>query len=197
MFKEFTVQMIIFSIAGIIWQAIAILAPQATLYMYTNKPVQIGITQIPCNMSGVIGGYIIPFFVHKIKYVRYQIMLALVIQAVFTTCYGALIPAHKNTWMIFQMFGECYCTWTISPAYNASGLFVPEKNLEYQPVSPVLFATQEAAWTMPFLLQSQTTFLTSRSLPVSQLLPSAGYAPAYLATLIPAVSCCRRTVRVC
>ena len=40
---------------------------------------------------------------------------------------------------------------------------------------------------MPFLLQSQTTFLTSRLLPISQLLPSAGYAPADLATLIPAV----------
>jgi hypothetical protein len=46
MFKEFTVHLIILFIAGIIWQAIATLAPQATLYMYTNKPVQIGITQI-------------------------------------------------------------------------------------------------------------------------------------------------------
>jgi len=49
MFKEFTVHLIILFIAGMIWQAVATLAPQATLYMYTNKPVDIGVTQIPCK----------------------------------------------------------------------------------------------------------------------------------------------------
>jgi MFS family permease len=49
MVREFTVHLIILFIAGMIWQSVATLAPQATLYMYTNKPVQIGIYQIPCK----------------------------------------------------------------------------------------------------------------------------------------------------
>ena len=49
MFREFTVHIIILFIAGMIWQGVATLAPQATLYMYTNKPIQIGVTQIPCK----------------------------------------------------------------------------------------------------------------------------------------------------
>jgi hypothetical protein len=47
MFSEFTLYLIIFVISVMIWQAVATLAPQATLCMYTNKPVQIGITQLP------------------------------------------------------------------------------------------------------------------------------------------------------
>jgi hypothetical protein len=56
-------------------------------------------------------------------------MLALVIQAVFTASYAALIPAHKNPWMIFQTFGRCCSTWITSLAYIASGLFVPQEEL--------------------------------------------------------------------
>jgi hypothetical protein len=56
-------------------------------------------------------------------------MLARVIQAVFAASYAALIPAHKNAWVIFQMFGQCCCTWITSLAYIASGLFVPQEEL--------------------------------------------------------------------
>ena len=64
-FKIFTVHMIIFFITGMIWQAVATLAPQATLYMYTNKPVQIRITQIPCNLSGSLEAVSFPLLSTK------------------------------------------------------------------------------------------------------------------------------------
>jgi Fungal trichothecene efflux pump (TRI12) len=80
-------------------------------------------------LSGVIGGWILPSLVHKIKHVRQQIIFALIIQAVFTACYAAVIPQHKYAWMIFQMFGQCCFTWVTSLAYVASGLFVPQEEL--------------------------------------------------------------------
>lgn len=129
MVSEFTVHLIILFIAGMIWQAITTLAPQGTLYMFTNNPVRIGVIQMPSNMSGILGGWILPSLVHKIKYVRYQIILALVIQTAFTACYAAVIPTNKYAWMVLQLFGQTCFTWVTSLAYVASGLFVPQEEL--------------------------------------------------------------------
>ncbi|KAG4437125.1 hypothetical protein IFR05_007387 [Cadophora sp. M221] len=129
MFSEFTVHLIILFIAGMIWQAVTSLAPQATLYMFTNDPIQIGVTQIPQNMSGVLGGWIIPSFVHKIKHVRLQIIFALIIQTAFTAAYAAVIPNNKAAWMALQFFGQCCFAWVTTLAYVASGLFVPQEEL--------------------------------------------------------------------
>ncbi|KAN0089348.1 putative efflux pump antibiotic resistance protein [Hyaloscypha variabilis] len=188
MFKEFTVHLIILFIAGMIWQAVATLAPQATLYMYTNKPVDIGITQIPCNLSGVIGGWILPSLVHKIKHVRQQIILALVIQAVFTACYAAVIPEHKYAWMIFQMFGQCCFTWVTSLAYIASGLFVPQEELG---VSAGLIGTFRSAGGSVgnAIFSTIATSITNKQLGtrIAAAAIGAGYPPAGVGVLIPAV----------
>lgn len=129
MVREFTVHLVILFIAGMIWQAVTTLAPQGTLYMFTNNPVRIGVTQMPSNMSGILGGWILPSLVHKIKHVRYQIILALLIQTAFTACYAAVVPDNRYAWMILQLFGQTCFTWVTSLAYVASGLFVPQEEL--------------------------------------------------------------------
>ena len=188
MFKEFTVHLIILFIAGMIWQAVTTLAPQATLYMYTNKPIQIGITQIPCNLSGVIGGWILPSLVHKIKHVRQQIIFALIIQTVFTACYAAVIPGHKYAWMIFQMFGQCCFTWVTSLAYVASGLFVPQEELG---VSAGLIGTFRSAGGSVgnAVFSTIATSIVNKQLGprIAAAAIGAGYSPAGLEALIPAV----------
>ncbi|ERT01333.1 transmembrane efflux protein [Sporothrix schenckii 1099-18] len=129
LFREFTVHLVILFVSGMIWQAIVTLGPQGTLYMFTNDPIDIGITMIPANFSGVLGGWILPSLVHRIKHVRVQILLALVIQTVFSGAYAAVVPTNKAAWSAMQLFGQSCFTWVTSLAYVASGLFVPVEEL--------------------------------------------------------------------
>jgi hypothetical protein len=139
-------------------------------------------------LSGVIGGWILPSLVHKIKHVRQQIILALVIQAVFTACYAAVIPEHKYAWMIFQMFGQCCFTWVTSLAYIASGLFVPQEELG---VSAGLIGTFRSAGGSVgnAIFSTIATSITNKQLGtrIAAAAIGAGYPPAGVGVLIPAV----------
>ncbi|OAA65820.1 Fungal trichothecene efflux pump [Niveomyces insectorum RCEF 264] len=129
LFREFTVHLVILFVSGMVWQGIVTLGPQGTLYMFTNDPVAIGVTMIPANMSGVLGGWILPSVVHRIRHVRLQILFALVVQTVFSACYAAVVPTNKAAWSAMQLFGQCCFSWVTSLAYVASGLFVPIEEL--------------------------------------------------------------------
>ncbi|CAK7218497.1 hypothetical protein SBRCBS47491_003524 [Sporothrix bragantina] len=129
LFREFTVHLVILFVSGMIWQGVVTLGPQGTLYMFTNDPIAIGIALIPANFSGVLGGWILPSLVHRIKHVRYQILLALAIQTAFTGAYAAVVPNNKAAWSAMQLFGQSCFTWVTSLAYVASGLFVPVEEL--------------------------------------------------------------------
>jgi hypothetical protein len=142
MARKFTVHLVILFIAGMIWQAVSTLAPQATLYIFTNSSVQLGVLQIPNNMAGVLGGWILPSLVHKIKHIRVQIILALVLQTVFTACYVVVLPDNKVAWSVFQLFGQCCFTWVTTLAYLSTGLFVPQEELG---VSAGLIGTSRSA----------------------------------------------------
>lgn len=188
MFSEFTVHLVILFIAGMVWQAVTSLAPQATLYMFTNDPIQVGITQIPQNMSGVLGGWIIPSFVHKIKHVRIQIIVALVIQTAFTAAYAAVIPNNKAAWMALQFFGQCSFAWVTTLAYVASGLFVPQEELG---VSAGLIGTFRSAGgsvgnaIFATILNSIINKKLGSNIAAAAL--ENGFSPANLGALIPAV----------
>lgn len=188
MFSEFTVHLVILFIAGMVWQAVTTLGPQATLYMFTNDPIQIGITQIPQNMSGVLGGWIIPSLVHRIKHVRIQIMVALVVQTVFTAAYAAVIPNNKAAWMALQFFGQCCFTWVTTLAYVSSGLFVPQEELG---VSAGLIGTFRSAGgsvgnaIFSTILNSIINKKLGKNIAAAAL--RNGFSPANLGELIPAV----------
>ena len=142
MFRKYTVHLVILFISGMIWQAIVTLGPQATLWMYTNDPVEIGKTLIPSNFSGVLGGWILPSLVHKIKHIRYQILFALLMQTAFTAAYAAVVPHKKAAWMAMQLFGQSCFTWVTTLAYVSSSLYVP---LEELGVSAGLIGTFRSA----------------------------------------------------
>ncbi|KIM94667.1 hypothetical protein OIDMADRAFT_135585 [Oidiodendron maius Zn] len=188
MFREFTVHLVILFIAGMIWQAVITLGPQATLYMYTNDPVQIGITQIPAGMSGIIGGWIMPSLVHKIKHVRIQIIVALTIQTVFTACYATIIPHHRIAWMIFQMFGLSCFTWVTTLAYVSSGLFVPHDELG---VSAGLIGTFRSAGgsvgNAVFSTILNSIINKQLGTRIAEAAIANGFSPSQLSALIPAV----------
>lgn len=129
MFREFTVHLIILFIAAMVWQGVVTLGPQGTLYMFTNDPIQIGIIMIPSTMSGVLGGWILPSLVHKIKHVRLQIVFALLCMTAFSGSYAAVVPNNRMAWSAMQLFGQSCFTWVTTLAYVSSGLFVPQEQL--------------------------------------------------------------------
>lgn len=188
MFREFTVHLVILFIAGVIWQAITTLGPQGTLYMFTNDPLQIGILQIPNNISGLLGGWVMPSLVHKIKHVREQILFALLIQTVFTACYAAVVPNHKIAWSIMQLFGQCCFTWVTLLAYVSSGLFVPHEDLG---VSAGLIGTFRSAGNSVgnAIFGTILTSIVKKQMPqrVAEAALQNGFPANQLSAFIPAV----------
>lgn len=156
--------------------------------MYTNNPVRIGVIQIPNGMSGILGGWILPSLVHKIKHVRLQIIFALIIQTVFTACYAAVVPNHRYAWMILQLFGQSCFTWVTSLAYVASGLFVPQEELG---VSAGLIGTfRSAGGSVGNAIFStiMNSIINKKLGPnIAGAAIAHGFAPSNLTELIPAV----------
>lgn len=188
MVREFTVHLLILFISGMVWQAIVTLGPQATLYMFTNDPLEIGVLMIPSTMSGVLGGWILPSFVHKIKHVRYQIIVALCMQCAFTGAYAAVVPHNKMAWSAMQLFGQCCFTWVTTLAYVSSGLFVPVEELG---LSAGLLGTFRSAGgsvgnaVFSTILTSVVNKNLGNDLAAAAI--GAGYSPDNLSALIPAV----------
>lgn len=188
MFGEFTVHLIVLFISGMVWQGVVTLAPQGTLYMFTNDPITIGIIMIPSTMSGVLGGWIMPSLSHKIKHIKYQMIFALCMQAVFTGSYAAVVPNNRMAWSAMQLFGQCCFTWVTTLAYVSSGLFVPNEELG---VSAGLIGSFRSAGGSVgnAIFSTIMTSVADKNLATNLAAAAigAGYSADNLGALIPAV----------
>ncbi|KAH7251471.1 fungal trichothecene efflux pump [Fusarium tricinctum] len=188
MYREFTVYLVILFVCGMIWQAMITLGNQGTLFMFTNDIVEIGYISIPANVSGVIGGWIMPTLVHKIKHIRYQFLFALLLQTVFTASYATVIPHNKTGWMILPMFGQSCFTWLTVLSYVSSGLLVPQEELG---VSAGLMGTFRSAGGSlgNAMFSTIVTSIINRDLAknIAGAAMGQGYSAKDLESLIPAV----------
>ncbi|KAF4449015.1 hypothetical protein F53441_7665 [Fusarium austroafricanum] len=188
MYREFTVYLVILFVCGMIWQAMVTLGSQGTLFMFTSDIVEIGYITIPANMSGIIGGWIMPSLVHKIKHIRYQFLFALLLQTVFTASYATVIPHNKTGWMILPMFGQSCFTWLTVLSYVSSGLLVPQEELG---VSAGLMGTFRSAGGSlgNAMFTTIVTSIINRDLAnnIAGAAMGAGYSAKDLPSLIPAV----------
>lgn len=188
MFREFTVHLLILFFSGMVWQAVVTLGPQATLYMFTNDPLEIGVIMIPATMSGLLGGWVLPSLVHWVKNVRYQIIFALCMQCAFTGAYAAVVPNNKAAWSAMQLFGQSCFTWVTTLAYVSSGLFVPVEELG---LSAGLLGTFRSAGGSVgnAIFSTIMTSVVNKNLGnnLAAAAIRAGYSPSNLSALIPAV----------
>jgi hypothetical protein len=170
-----------------IWQTITTWGPQVTLFIFTHDSIQLGLVQMPNNWSGVLGGWVLPSLVHKIKHIRYQIVFALVLQTVFTALYAVAVPNHKWMWAVFQLFGQCCFTWVTTLAYVSSSLFVAQEELG---VSAGLIGTfRSAGGSVGNTIFSTilTTTLNKRLAPsIIEAALAAGFPADQLEKLVPA-----------
>ncbi|KAF4993504.1 hypothetical protein FGRMN_6433 [Fusarium graminum] len=188
MYREFTVYLVILFVCGMIWQAMITLGNQGTLFMFTNNLEEIGYISVPANVSGIIGGWIMPTLVHKIKHIRYQFIFALILQTAFTASYATVIPHNKTGWMILPMFGQACFTWLTVLSYVASGLLVPQEELG---VSAGLMGTFRSAGGSlgNAMFSTIVSSIVNRNLAknIAGAAMGAGYSAKDLPSLIPGV----------
>lgn len=156
--------------------------------MFTNDTLEIGRLMIPATMSGLVGGWMIPSLVHYIKHVKHQIIFALFMQAAFTASYAAVVPHNKMAWSAMQLFGQSCFTWVTTLAYLSSGLFVPVEELG---VSAGLLGTFRSGGGSVgnAIFSTILTSIVNKNLAkdLAAAAVGAGYDPAGLAALVPAV----------
>ena len=127
--REFTVLLVVVFVSGMCYYSMAGLLPQATLWIFTNKPIEIGITQLPNGFANLWGGVLLPMFSHKIGHVKWQVIIALIAQTLFIALYSVGIPDNKAAWMALQFFGQgCFGFITLTSYFIAS-LHVPLREL--------------------------------------------------------------------
>lgn len=130
MVREFTILLVALFVSGMVFFSMASLLPQATESVYDTNPTKLGVALIPNGIGQFIGGAVLPALIHKIKHIRAQIVVALIIQTLFTALYAYGIgPHHKTAWVVFQLFGMMCFSWITLCSYVVVGLHVPHKDL--------------------------------------------------------------------
>ncbi|RFU24960.1 hypothetical protein B7463_g11378, partial [Scytalidium lignicola] len=127
--KEFSLILIVLFVAGMVFFSMASILPQCSTYVFDSDPIQVGIMQLPNGFGQLVGGAILPSFIHRIKHIRMQIIVAVAIQTIFTACYAATIPGHKAAWMALQFFGASTFAWSTLCGYVTVGVNVPLSEL--------------------------------------------------------------------
>jgi len=127
--REFTVLLVLVFVSGMTYISMQALLPQGSLFLFSHDPIQIGIIAIPSGLSQVLGGFILPALSHRIKHIKIQIVVALVIQTLFLALYSVAIPNNRAAWMAFQFLGNCCFPLITLLCYITAGLHVRQKDL--------------------------------------------------------------------
>ncbi|KAK6375984.1 hypothetical protein LTS17_007234 [Exophiala oligosperma] len=120
--RDFTVLLGIVFVAGVIFYSMSALLPQGSLYIFTSDPIQIGYIALPNGFLQLFFGAVATSFMGKIKHLKAQIIVALVIQTVFTACLAAAIPQNKTAWSALQAFSVGPFALVVLACYVIAGL---------------------------------------------------------------------------
>ena len=128
-FREFTVLLIVGFVAGMVYYPGNGLLPEATLFIFTNDPIKLGITQLPNGLGQFFGSTVIPALLHLTKAPKAFIVLAITLQTLFVGLYVYALPDHKGAWMAFQFFGQGCFDWITTCSIINASLHVQQSDL--------------------------------------------------------------------
>ncbi|KAF2102996.1 putative major facilitator superfamily transporter [Rhizodiscina lignyota] len=186
--REFSLLLVGLFVAGMIFFSMASILPQASTYVFGSDGIQLGLTQLPNNFGQLIGGAIIPAFMHKIKHMREQLVVALAIQTIFTAAYAATIPQHKAAWMALQLFGSICFSWATLCCYVAAGVNVPLRELGLATGIIGTFRNSGGSVGIAIFNTIRTGVLNSQLAPrVTKAALENGFPSSSLKELVPAV----------
>lgn len=94
--------------------------------VFANSRTRIG---VQANQYQLLFGAVATSFMGKIKHLKAQIIVALVIQTVFTACLAAVIPQNKTAWSALQAFSVGPFALVVLACYVIAGLNIPLRYL--------------------------------------------------------------------
>ena len=121
LYREFTITLVSVFVTGMIYNSMAGLIPQATLFIFTNDPVELGVVLLPYGMGQFVASAIVPLFLHRTKKPKVYIVVTLAVQGLFVALYVYGVSFHRAAWMAFTFFGQaCFGLITVCTSLNAS-----------------------------------------------------------------------------
>ncbi|KIW90309.1 uncharacterized protein Z519_08953 [Cladophialophora bantiana CBS 173.52] len=127
--RDFTMLLGIVFVAGMTFYSMMALLPQASLYIFTSDPIEIGYIALPNGIVQLLFGAVATSFMGKIKHLKAQILVSLVIQTIFIACLAAVIPQNKIGWAALQAFAVGPFALVVLACYVVAGLNIPLKYL--------------------------------------------------------------------
>ena len=121
-FREYTVSLVVVFVAGMVFYSMSAILPEATFFVFTSQPLQIGTMMLPNGFGQLIGCCIVPLFLHKTRRPKLYIIAAVVFQTIFNGLYAyGIVKNHRAAWMAFQFFGQGgFGLITVATIFNAS-----------------------------------------------------------------------------
>ncbi len=127
--KDYSILLVVIFVSGAVYFAMVALLPQATLYMFTSDPIEIGIIQLPNGLGQVFFGGLASLVIGKIKHLKAQLIIYMSIQTLFMALFSAVVPYNKAAWMALQFFGMGVFPTITVLCYVIAGLNVSIKHL--------------------------------------------------------------------
>ena len=128
-FRQFTAVIILSFVSGMFFYSMTALLPQASLFIFTSDPIQIGILQLPQGIGLIVFGPVAALFMGKTGHIKIIVMVALTVMTLFTGLLALTVPGHKAAWMTFQAFAlGPYALITVL-AYTIISLHIPLRHL--------------------------------------------------------------------
>ncbi|KIW90511.1 uncharacterized protein Z519_09158 [Cladophialophora bantiana CBS 173.52] len=103
--REFTVSLVVIFASAMVYYTMSSFLPQATQFVYTSKPLDIGVILLPNGLGQFVGTALIPMFISKTGRPKLYLIGGVFLQTLFTSLYAYAIGKHKAAWMVFQFFG--------------------------------------------------------------------------------------------
>ncbi|KAH6983857.1 fungal trichothecene efflux pump-domain-containing protein [Ilyonectria destructans] len=99
MVRGYLLILVVLFVSGMCFNALSALLPQGSLYMSTTDGIEIGILSLPLTLFSGITGVLVPLFAHRIKYIKWQLVVGMALQAIFIAASAATVnPNRKLAW---------------------------------------------------------------------------------------------------
>ena len=120
-YREFTVSLVCVFVAGMVYFSMSGLIPQATLFVYTSDPLELGKLLLTYGFGQFVASAVIPLFLHRTKNPKRYLIITLAVQLVFTALYAYGVSFHRSAWVAFVFFGQgCFGLITVVTNLNLS-----------------------------------------------------------------------------
>jgi hypothetical protein len=127
--REYTILLILIFVVGLVYICMTDLIPANIAAVYTNDGIKAGYYNIPAGFGGSIGGAVLGTFAYRIRYVHWQLAVAIAIQTIFTALLALSTPNRLPLALVCQFFANMPFAWLTTCCYLTASIHVPQRNI--------------------------------------------------------------------